>query len=66
MVGGSGDGVALEADGAGELAPVTPPGAGLLQGVGKVSKHVKLKMLKDVKQTALRYYIKQALKLDQR
>lgn len=37
---------------------------GLLQGVGKVSKHVKIKTLKDANQAALRYYIKQALKLD--
>lgn len=37
---------------------------GLLQGVGKVSKHVKLKSVKDVNKGALRYYIKQALKLD--
>ena len=33
IVGGSGNGVALEASGAGPLLPVTPPGAGLLQGV---------------------------------
>jgi hypothetical protein len=37
---------------------------GLLQGVGKVSKHVRIKSLDDVNVTALRYYIKQALKLD--
>ena len=37
---------------------------GLLQGVGKVSKHVKIKNLKDAHKAALRYYIKQALRLD--
>jgi hypothetical protein len=37
---------------------------GLLQGVGKKSKHVKLKDVSDVKPAVLRYYIKQALKLD--
>jgi len=37
---------------------------GLLQGVGKVSKHVKLKKPADVNKDALRYYIKQALELD--
>jgi hypothetical protein len=37
---------------------------GLLRGVGKVSRHVKIKTLKDINKTALRYYIKQALKLD--
>ena len=37
---------------------------GLLQGVGKVSKHVKIKNLKDANKAALRYYIKQALRLD--
>ena len=36
----------------------------LLEGVGKVSKHVKIKDLKDVNKDALRYYIKQALKFD--
>jgi hypothetical protein len=34
---------------------------GLLQGVGKVSRHVKLTSLADVNATALRYYIKQAV-----
>ncbi|HEY8188941.1 MAG TPA: DUF1801 domain-containing protein [Pyrinomonadaceae bacterium] len=38
---------------------------GLLQGVGKVSKHVKLKTPKDINKTALRYYIKQALTFDE-
>jgi hypothetical protein len=37
---------------------------GLLQGVGKVSKHVKIKDLKDVNQDALRYYIQQAIEFD--
>ncbi|MBI4302863.1 MAG: DUF1801 domain-containing protein [Chloroflexi bacterium] len=36
----------------------------LLRGVGKVSKHVKIMNLKDANKDALRYYIKQALKLD--
>jgi len=36
----------------------------LLQGVGKVSKHVKLKKLADVNKDALCYYIQQALALD--
>ena len=39
---------------------------GLLQGVGKVSRHVKLKKMADTNKDALRYYIKQALKLDAR
>jgi uncharacterized protein YdhG (YjbR/CyaY superfamily) len=34
---------------------------GLLEGVGKVSKHVKLTSLADINATALRYYIKQAV-----
>jgi hypothetical protein len=37
---------------------------GLLQGVGKRSKHVKIKNLSAVNKDALRYYIKQALELD--
>ncbi|WXG46920.1 MAG: DUF1801 domain-containing protein [Candidatus Atabeyarchaeum deiterrae] len=37
---------------------------GLLQGVGKVSKHVKIKSLDEVNKEALKYYIKQALELD--
>ena len=36
----------------------------LLQGVGKVSKYVKLKSLADANKVALRYYIRQALELD--
>jgi hypothetical protein len=39
---------------------------GLLEGVGKVSKNVRMSDLKDVNKTALRYYIKQALRLDAR
>ena len=38
----------------------------LLQGVGKVSKHVKLKNLADANQDALRYYIQQALEFDEK
>jgi hypothetical protein len=37
---------------------------GLLQGVGKVSKHVKIKSMDNVNKEALSYYIKQALDLD--
>jgi len=37
---------------------------GLLQGVGRVSKHVKIKDVKDVPKAALKYYIKQAVQLD--
>jgi len=37
---------------------------GLLGGVGKVSKYVKIKNLKEVNREALEYYIKQALELD--
>jgi hypothetical protein len=37
---------------------------GLLKGVGKVSKHVKIKNLEDIDKAALEYYIQQALKLD--
>ena len=36
----------------------------LLQGVGKVSKHVKIKRVKNTPQAALKYYIKQALQFD--
>src|SRR3989304_6403128 len=36
----------------------------LLQGVGKVSKHVKIKNLAAANKDALRYYIKQALEFD--
>jgi hypothetical protein len=39
---------------------------GLLQGVGKVSKHIKIKKLEDVDKSALLYYVKQALKFDKR
>ena len=37
---------------------------GLLKGVRKVSKHVKIKTLQDIDKTSLEYYIRQALKLD--
>lgn len=37
---------------------------GLLRGVGKVSKNVKIKDLGTVDKAALRYYIEQALELD--
>ena len=38
----------------------------LLQGVGKVSRHVKLTSLADVNATAIRYYIKQAVAFERR
>jgi hypothetical protein len=37
---------------------------GLLKGVGKVSKHVKLKTVDDINEAALRDYIQQALDHD--
>ena len=37
---------------------------GLLRGVGKSSKHIKIKNASDVSKTVLRYYINQALKFD--
>ncbi len=37
---------------------------GLLEGAGKKSKHVKIKHMADVNQTALRDYVSQALDLD--
>lgn len=37
---------------------------GLLQGVGKVSKHLKFKSVDEIKKEVLGYYIKQALDLD--
>ena len=37
---------------------------GLLKGVGKLAKHVKMKTLKDFNEEALRYYLKQALAID--
>ena len=37
---------------------------GLLKGVGKVSRHVKIKNLASANMDALRYYIKQALDFD--
>jgi hypothetical protein len=38
---------------------------GLLEGVGKVSKNVRIRHLKEIKKSALRYYIKQAVALDE-
>jgi uncharacterized protein YdhG (YjbR/CyaY superfamily) len=38
----------------------------LLQGVGKVSKHVKIRDIKDVPKATLKYYIRQAVQLDAR
>lgn len=38
----------------------------LLRGVGKHARHVMIKNLEPVNKTALKYYIKQALKLDKR
>lgn len=37
---------------------------GLLRGTAKHARHVKLKNLDDMNKPALKYYIKQALKLD--
>jgi hypothetical protein len=37
---------------------------GLLRGVGKHARHVRMKNLDQVNRPALNYYIKQALKLD--
>lgn len=37
---------------------------GLLRGVGKVSRHVKIKNLASANKDALRYYIQQALEFD--
>ena len=39
---------------------------GLLEGVGKVSRHVKIKKLSDVNEAALRDYILQALEVDKK
>ena len=39
---------------------------GLLQGVGRVSNYIKIKNLKETNKTALKYYIKQALKFDKK
>ena len=39
---------------------------GLLRGVGKSSKHVKIKNLDGANKEALKYYIKQALELDKK
>jgi hypothetical protein len=37
---------------------------GLLEGVGKVSKNVRFSSVGEINRTAMRYYIKQAVKLD--
>ena len=37
---------------------------GLLEGVGKVSKNVRISHLQEIDEAALRYYIKQALEFD--
>jgi len=37
---------------------------GMLKGVGKSARHVKIKSLATVNQEALKYYIKQALELE--
>jgi len=37
---------------------------GLLEGAGKVSKNVRIRRLSELDETALRYYIRQALDLD--
>jgi hypothetical protein len=39
---------------------------GLLGGVGKHAKNVRMKNLSEINKPALRYYIKQALKFDNR
>jgi hypothetical protein len=39
---------------------------GLLRGVGKSSKHVKIKNLDGVNKEALRYYVRQAVELDKK
>ncbi len=37
---------------------------GLLRGEGKISKHIKIKNIRDVNKDAIRYYIRQALEFD--
>jgi hypothetical protein len=37
---------------------------GLLKGVGKLAKHVKMKTVKDFNEEALQYYLKQARAID--
>ena len=39
---------------------------GLLRGAGKHARNVRMRELSDLNQPALRYYIKQAIKLDKR
>ncbi|HEY8634937.1 MAG TPA: hypothetical protein VIO34_08240 [Candidatus Dormibacteraeota bacterium] len=36
----------------------------LLHGVGKGARHVKMKNLGEVNKAALRYYVRQAMKID--
>jgi len=37
---------------------------GLLKGVGKVGRHIKVKNTKDISREVLEYYIRQAVKFD--
>jgi len=37
---------------------------GMLRGAGKSSKHIKIKSPADFNATAVRYYVKQAIALD--
>ena len=37
---------------------------GLLRGVGRSSKHIKFKNVADLNAAVVRYYVKQAVKLD--
>jgi hypothetical protein len=39
---------------------------GLLQGVGKVSKNVKIASLAEINESRVRYYIKQAVQFDEK
>ncbi len=39
---------------------------GLLQGMGKTSRHIKLKVTKDVDKKVLTYYVKQAVAFDRK
>ena len=39
---------------------------GLLQGIGKSSRHVKIKNIKDVNKDTLRYFIEQAIEFDKK
>ena len=46
------------------MAPISRTNTACSRGVGKVSKNVRMKDLKEVNTEALRYYIKQALVAD--